>query len=191
MRARWWVVLGTVLGAALAACSGTGDSARAARPGIGGGTPTPPDLPAVTFQTAGGGTATMYVEVADTDELRTCGLMHRLSMPEDQGMLFVFQEDLNGPFWNRNTFIPLTLAWIGADGTVLDLTDMANVNPQDNPQQNTLYSPAAGTIYRYVIEANQGWFARNGVAVGDHARLDDALARGAQGAVPICREKGL
>ena len=147
-------------------------------------------LPVIAFTPARGGTPIrLAVEVADTEELRTCGLMHRLSMPADQGMLFVFEGDSAGPFWNRNTFIPLTLAWIAADGTIVDLTDMAPVRPEDNPQINTFYAPRAS--YRYVIEANQGWFARNGVAVGDRVRLDDALARGSQGGVPICRERGL
>jgi uncharacterized membrane protein (UPF0127 family) len=130
----------------------------------------------------------MTVEVADTDELRTCGLMHRLSMPENHGMLFVFQQDSNGPFWNRNTFIPLTLAWITAEGVIANLTDMEPVHPEDRPQRNTLYSP--GVTYRYVIEANQGWYARNNVAIGDRVRLDEALAYSTREVVPICREKG-
>ncbi len=186
---RWsgWVVAAVAaLALALVACGGTDDAhPMAQQPG---GTPHPA-LPAVTFQSAGGGTATLYVEVADTPELEQCGLMHRTSMPEDQAMLFVFLEDSQGAFWNRNTFIPLTLAWIAADGTIVDLTDMAAVSPQDNPQNNTLYTPRAP--YRYVIEANQGWFARHGVAIGDHASVADAVAYGSRGAVPICREKGL
>lgn len=189
MRA-WWCGMGLALALAvtLAACGGDGEGPHTAQ----SPTATPnPDLAAATFQTASGSTATMALEVADTEELRTCGLMHRLSMPENQGMLFTFDADVAGPFWNRNTFIPLTLAWIAADGTILDLTDMANVRPEDDPQVNTLTPPRAGTVYRYVIEANQGWFARNGVAIGDHVDLAEPLARGSQGAVPICREKGL
>jgi uncharacterized membrane protein (UPF0127 family) len=142
----------------------------------------------VTYENADGRTFTFDIELADTDELRICGLMHRLSMPENQGMLFVFAQDSNGPFWNRNTFVPLTLAWIDADGVIRNLTDMEAVRPEDRPQLNSFYAP--GVTYRYVVEANQGWFANNGVNVGDHARLEEALARGSEGAVPICREKG-
>ncbi len=145
-------------------------------------------LPAATFETSAGGRPVMTMEVADTPELQTCGLMHRREMPADQGMLFVFSADSSGPFWNRNTFIPLTLAWIAAGGTIVELTDMAPVRPEDNPQVNTFYGPRA--MYRYVIEANQGWFARNGVATGDRVNLGDALAGGSGGAIPICREKG-
>lgn len=171
---------------ALAACNGEGPRSTGA-PGQGNGHQGP-SLPTVTFETTDGRAVTMVVEVADTDELRTCGLMHRLSMPENQGMLFVFAQDSTGPFWNRNTFIPLTLAWIDAEGIIRNLTDMEPVHPEDRPQRNTLYAP--GVTYRYVVEANQGWFARNGVSIGDRARLEEALAHGSQGAVPICREKG-
>jgi uncharacterized membrane protein (UPF0127 family) len=186
---RWWRGV-TVLAVsacllAPAACGGEGDNAST-KAKVSGRQES--ELPTAVFESASGATATMTIEVADTDELRICGLMHRLSMPEDQGMLFVFERDSNGAFWNRNTFIPLTLAWIAADGSIVDLTDMDPVRPEDSPQRNTLYSPRAG--YRYVIEANRGWFERKGIAIGDKARLEDALARGSQGAVPICREKG-
>lgn len=212
MRGRTYALVAVALALVLAACSGEGSADETApadltppvERAVGApqaqqpqGTPQaarPPgtsarDLPIAVFETASGGRPVMALEVADTDELRTCGLMHRLSMPADQGMLFVFNRNSAGPFWNRNTFIPLTLAWIAADGTIVDLTEMAPVRPEDNPQVNTFYAPRAA--YRYVIEANQGWFARNGVAIGDRVRLDDALARGSQGAVPICRERGL
>ncbi len=133
--------------------------------------------------------AALRVEVADTDELRFCGLMHRRSMPDEQGMLFVFEGDQGGPFWNRNTFIPLTLAWIDAGGRVVELTELPAVKPEDNPQVNVYSGPKIP--YRYVIEANQGWYARHQVAIGDRVDLQEALTRGSGGAVPICREKGL
>ena len=178
-------LLAAALVLALAACGGDGGARAAQQPEE----PPGPSFPVVVFQTASGHTATMMVEVVDTPELTTCGLMHRLAMAENHGMLFVFQLDSAGPFWNRNTFIPLTLAWISADGLIVDLTDMASVSPHDNPQVNTTYSPRM--LYRYVIEANQGWFARNGISIGDRVDLSDALARGSEGAVPLCRELGL
>ncbi len=131
----------------------------------------------------------MRVEVADSDELRFCGLMHRRSMPDDHGMLFVFPADQTGPFWNRNTFIPLTLAWIAADGRIVDLTDLPAVKPEDDPQPVVYSGPALA--YRFVIEANQGWYARNQVSIGDRVDLQAAVAGGSGGALPICREKGL
>ena len=177
--------LAVLFALALIACSRDGNGAATAQEPNGG---VESRLPVVVFATAGGGGATMAVEVADTEELRSCGLMHRLSLPENQGMLFVFESDYVGGFWNRNTFVPLTLAWIRSDGIVAGLTDMDPVRPEDNPQVNITY-PAPAPV-RYVIEANRGWFARNGIAMGDRADLSDALARGSEGTVPICREKG-
>ena len=179
------LVLVATLVLALVACSSDGGARAAQQPEE----PQGPNFPVVVFHSAGGHTARMTVEVVDTPELTTCGLMHRLAMAENHGMLFVFAVDSAGPFWNRNTFIPLTLAWIAADGTIVDLTDMAAVSPRDNPQINSNYWPRAS--YRYVIEANQGWFARNGIAIGDRVDLSEALARGSEGAVPLCRELGL
>lgn len=152
---------------------------------IGFGLPTPyPDaldaLPTVTFGDDG---ARMDVEVVSEGASTSCGLMHRRSMPEDFGMLFIFNRDRSGGFWNCNTFIPLTLAWINADGRIVALTDMDAASPGE-PQNPQTYTP--GTSYRYVIEANQGWFARNGVEVGDTVDLSDALAAGQTVDRPIC-----
>lgn len=196
---RQWARAAAIMVALLAwvmtgACDsvGSGASPRADEPEPQQSTESPearPDLPAVRFERAAGGTVTLYVEVADTSELMTCGLMHRLSMPENQAMLFVFAADSISPFWNRNTFIPLTLAWITADGVIASLADMDPVSPEDNPQSNTF--TFSNTVYRYVIEANRGWFERNNLAVGDRADLSEAIAHGSQGAIPICRQKGL
>lgn len=183
-RWKWYVALVAVVVAGLVAC--TGDQARAGDP-----TTTPEaasEWPKAVFHTKDGRSVEMTVEVADTPELHTCGLMHRLEMAPDHGMLFVFEADSNGAFWNRNTFIPLTLAWIAADGTIVAITDLPNVSPEDNPQRNTLVSPQV--YYRHVIEANRDYFANNGIAVGDTVDLAEAIAFGSRGAVPICREKG-
>ncbi|MBI2760349.1 MAG: DUF192 domain-containing protein [Chloroflexi bacterium] len=180
------VVVLALVALLLGACSNDGDGAQAAGPQA---SPDQSGLPLVTFTRADAGTEVMRVEVADRDELRFCGLMHRLSMPEDQGMLFTFDADVSGPFWNRNTFIPLTLAWIAEGGEIVDITDLPNVRPEDNPQENVFVGPRAS--YRYVIEANQGWFDRHGVRIGDRVAISEAVQRGSEGAVSICREKGL
>jgi uncharacterized protein len=185
-RSRLPAVLLVLLVLVLGACSSDGDGAHAADPEPAAEASS---LPLVTFTRADASTATMHVEVADRDELRFCGLMHRLTMPEDQGMLFTFEADVSGPFWNRNTFIPLTLAWIAESGEIVDITDLPNVRPEDDPQENVFVGPSAS--YRYVIEANQGWFDRHSVRIGDRVDLSVALQRGSEGAVSICREKGL
>ncbi len=158
-------------------------------------TPTPvatgehPDgLPSATFLAASGDATSMWLEVAANVETRQCGLMHRTEMPEDTGMLFVFESEQLSGFWNCNTFIPLTLAWIDGQGVILGFSDM-EAQVQGQPQQPVTYSPPGP--YRFVIEANQGWYAENGVAVGDRVDLEQALQVGDTGSATLCREFGL
>lgn len=151
--------------------------AAAARGAAGGGdpsTPTGPLLPAVVFTTADGATVQLFVEVADDGSETQCGLMYRTEMPEDQGMLFVSRFGSFGSFWNKNTFIPLSVAYIDADGIILDIVEMEPIEPGALP---TIQEPnlRTGSGARYVIEANQGWFARNEIALGDHAHIADAV----------------
>src|SRR6266571_2513197 len=66
----------------------------------------------------------LWLELALTAEQQTRGLMFRQTMPNDLGMLFVFGERTGGAFWMRNTLIPLSIAYIDSDGTILDMQDM-------------------------------------------------------------------
>ena len=97
------------------------------------------------------------VEVADSDFLRDRGLMFRQNMGEDEGMLFIFPESDQRGFWMKNTYIPLSIAFLDDNGTILNIADMS---PHD---LNTTYSegPARGAL-----EMNQGWFERNGISPG-------------------------
>ncbi len=104
----------------------------------------------------------LNLEVAKTDQERERGLMFRESMPENQGMLFVFQPQSRAGFWMRNTLIPLSLAWLDAGGVIVDIQDM-------QPLTETVHMPAAP--YSYAIEANRGWFQASGVVPGQHVRL--------------------
>lgn len=146
------------------------------------------DLPVAVFETSSGEVQHMDLEVAATDRTRACGLMHRTELETDTGMLFVWKQDHQGSFWNCNTFVPLTLAWIESDGIIIGLSDMAAQIPGE-PQNVVSYSPP-GT-YRYVIEANQGWFKEHGIIVGDAVDLDEALARGDTASDTLCRQLGL
>jgi uncharacterized membrane protein (UPF0127 family) len=120
-------------------------------------TPQPPPLTA-RFTNSSGDTVDLSIEIADTPAERSTGLMNRESLPEDAGMLFDFGNDTNAGFWMRNTLIPLSIAFISSNGVILHIEDM-------EPLDKTLhYSPS---LYRYAIEVNQGWFDRNGIAVGD------------------------
>lgn len=133
------------------------------------------------------GSVSLFVEVAETRAQQRCGLMHRFSMPENQGMLFVYTSDDDGGFWNRNTEIPLQLAWIAADGTILELTDMAAAD-RSSPDYPITYRP--DQPYRYVIEANQGWFSNQGIEVGNTIDLSEALTCGASDEPTLCETQG-
>jgi uncharacterized membrane protein (UPF0127 family) len=102
---------------------------------------------------------TLRVEVADTLEKQERGLMFRQSMPENEGMLFVYREPQELAFWMRNTFIPLDIAFVGADGLILNIH-------QAGPLDESILYRSAGAA-KYVIETNQGWFSRNGIGPGD------------------------
>jgi uncharacterized membrane protein (UPF0127 family) len=102
----------------------------------------------------------MPVLVADDRSLRTTGLMHRTELPEDAGMLFVFDAPTSGAFWMKNTLLPLSIAFVGADGTVQQVLDMEPCTADPCPR----YAPD-GTYLR-TVEANQGYFAAHGITAG-------------------------
>ena len=99
-------------------------------------------------------------QVAQNDGERSTGLMFRKEMPQHEGMLFIFEQPSMQCFWMRNTLLPLTAAFVADDGTIVNLEDM-------RPQ--TLDSHCSLKPVRYVLEMNQGWFARKGIKAG--ARL--------------------
>jgi uncharacterized membrane protein (UPF0127 family) len=100
-------------------------------------------------------------QVAQTPEQRTIGLMFRKEMPQHEGMLFVFEQPSRQCFWMKNTLLPLSAAFIDDKGTVVNVEEM-------KPQ--TLESHCSAKPVRYVLEMNQGWFARKGIKPG--AKLD-------------------
>lgn len=105
------------------------------------------------------GSVPIRVEVVQTDEERMRGLMFREKLPEGQGMLFVFEQSRTQAFWMRNTFIPLDIAFIDADGRIIDIQRM---EPLD--ESKSYLSPAP---VPYVLEVNAGWFAQHDVKVGE------------------------
>ena len=99
-------------------------------------------------------------QVAQTSDEHMTGLMFRKEMPQHEGMLFVFEEPSKQCFWMKNTLLPLSAAFIADDGTLVNVEDM-------KPQ--TLDSHCSAKPVRYVLEMNQGWFAKKGIKPG--ARL--------------------
>ena len=84
--------------------------------------------------------------------------MHRDSLEDGYGMLFIFEKDQVLSFWMKNTFIPLSIAYITSDGRIVDIKDMY---PLDES------SVVSSRSVRYALEVPQGWFSRAGVHLGD------------------------
>lgn len=96
-------------------------------------------------------------QLAVTSEQREIGLMFRKEMPPHEGMLFVFEQPSRMCFWMKNTVLPLTAAFIADDGSIVNLV---NMKPQ------TTDSHCSAKPVRYVLEMNQGWFAKRGIKPG-------------------------
>jgi len=97
-------------------------------------------------------------EVASTPDERATGLMNRFSLKPDTGMLFVFERPEPLSFWMKNTFVPLSIAFIGADSRILNIEDMA-------PQTETTHWSKGLALY--ALEMRKGWFAEKGIVAGD------------------------
>ncbi|GAB4468630.1 MAG: hypothetical protein OHK0044_10240 [Burkholderiaceae bacterium] len=128
-------------------------SALASVATAGAGQPQPP-LP-TTKLTAG--IHLITAEVAATDPSRMRGLMFRESLAPNHGMLFVFDQKAIHCMWMRNTLIPLSVAFVDDDGTIVNIADMA-------PRTET--SHCARRPVRYALEMEQGWFAKRGLGSG-------------------------
>ena len=96
-------------------------------------------------------------EVANTDATRRDGLMFRRELPGNDGMLFVFDQPDVQCFWMRNTLLPLSIAFIADDGTIVNIEDMA-------PQTEDPH--CAKKPVRYALEMAQGWFGKHGITAG-------------------------
>lgn len=100
----------------------------------------------------------IQVEVAATEEQRARGLMFRESMPEKEGMVFVMEHARQAGFWMRNTRLPLSIAYIHANGRILEIHPLEPFSP------DTVYSRS--TEVSYALEMNRGWFKKNQVPPG-------------------------
>ena len=114
----------------------------------------PQRLQAITLQA---GMHNIRAELATTPEQRQMGLMFRKDLATHEGMLFIFEEPTPQCFWMRNTPTPLTIAFVNDDGSIVNLADM---KPFDES------SHCSAKPVRYVLEMNQGWFAKRGIKAG-------------------------
>jgi uncharacterized protein len=99
----------------------------------------------------------LQVHVARSDEERAQGLMFRRHLPEDEGMLFMCDDCEVQSFWMKDTPLPLSIAFLEEDGTILKIADL---EPHD------LEGESSGHAVRFVLEVNQGWFEERGIAAG-------------------------
>jgi uncharacterized membrane protein (UPF0127 family) len=118
----------------------------------------------VVVRTAAG-ERSLTVRVADSTEERRQGLMGVRDLPANDGMAFVYDGPVSETFWMKDTPIPLAIAFVGEDGHILAVREMA---PCAAEPCATYASPEP---YTWAVEANSGWFSANGVAVGDEAVL--------------------
>ncbi len=102
------------------------------------------------------------VEVADEAEERQQGLMYRDSLPDGEGMLFVYEEERTLSFWMRNTQIPLDIAFLDRSGRIVDIRQLEPFDEEGVESRR----PAM-----YALEVRRGWFEENGVRVGDRVEL--------------------
>lgn len=101
------------------------------------------------------------VEIAKTLKQRAEGLMFRHTLGQHQGMLFVFPSSMKYCMWMRNTFIPISVAFLDESGHILNIEDM-------EPKTETAH--CAKKSARYVLEMNKGWFDQQGIAVGTQVK---------------------
>ena len=123
-------------------------------------------LAVVSIATVRVGPHPLKVEVVATDETRSLGLMHRQKLGRDEGMLFIFDEPAYHGMWMKNTLIPLSVAFIDAQGVILNILDM-------EPQTLDTHMAAGPAVY--AIETNKGWFAERGIKPGMKLRGIDKL----------------
>jgi uncharacterized membrane protein (UPF0127 family) len=114
----------------------------------------PQSLPAVPLHI---GNATLHTEIAATPQQGEIGLMYRPSMPDNDGMLFVLPLG-RAIFWMENTYIPLSIAFLDKDGTILELHDMKALD--------LTHTVSDSDQVAYAIEANLHWFDLNGIKPG-------------------------
>jgi len=108
----------------------------------------------------------VVAEVAATVQTRATGLMNRFSLQPDHGMLFVFDKPQPQTFWMKNTYVPLSIAFIDTGGRIVNIEDMA-------PQTETTHPSRQPALY--ALEMKKGWFAQHGVVEGDRIEgLDKA-----------------
>jgi uncharacterized membrane protein (UPF0127 family) len=153
-----------------AGCGGGGyvGSPPGGTPGTTGAETVASRLPVrpVVIKTSGGEKVEVTAEIADDKAERRKGLMGRTELAENAGMLFVYKREQPRSFWMKDTLIPLSIAFIAADGRIVDIQDMKPLDTTSHPSAE----PA-----KYALEVNQGFFEKRGIRVGDRVEIPPNL----------------
>ncbi len=112
--------------------------------------------------------AKLKVEVVADNVTRSVGLMNRFSLAPDHGMLFVFAQSEPLAFWMKNTFVPLSIAYVDSKGIIVSIFDM-------KPRDESTYPSGAPAMF--AIEMKQGWFKEHGITAGDKVNGLDKAGR--------------
>ena len=108
----------------------------------------------------------LVLEIADTLEKRNIGLMNRKDLEDGlDGMIFVFSDDVQSGFWMKDTYIPLSIAFINKEGIIQEIMRMEPLLVEDETGSPLLYFPK--DTYRFALEVKQGFFVENNIKIGD------------------------
>jgi uncharacterized membrane protein (UPF0127 family) len=126
-------------------------------------------------------------EIVDTPEGHAQGLMGRKKLGDNSGMLFVFPRSKRLSFWMANTYIPLDIAFVGADGRIRQIEKMSPLCTKSIPSRDEC---------RYALEVNEGWFSKNGIEVGAQVAMppmepSPGVDQSTQGGDPMGGMEGL
>lgn len=124
--------------------------------------PSQPQAFETQFNVAVGSVPVAMQIAIETSEQRV-GLMHRQSIPDGYGMLFLYRQPQTMSFWMKNTLIPLDIAFFSPDGTLREIRRMA-------PHDLSATTSSSGNI-QFALETNQGWLRSNGIKSGDKLDL--------------------
>ena len=128
--------------------------------------PEPRRLQTVDIRLGG---KTIRVEAARTPSQRSFGMKYRTEVGHDEGMLFVFPKDAELAFYMKDTFVPLSIAFIRSDGTIARIDDM-------EPQSTRIHR--SGVRCRYALEMPLGWFAEHGIHKGTTLEIPQKILAG-------------
>ena len=118
----------------------------------------PQKLPSIRLNA---GIHNIQAEVAQSPDERSTGLMFRKEMGTNEGMLFAFEQPAQQCFWMKNTLLPLSIAFIADDGSIVNI---------DHMKPQTLESHCSTKSVRFVLEMNEGWFDKRGIKPGTKLR---------------------